>query len=693
MHSILEIDSVIKSFGLRKILSDVYLKCQTGDIIGILGRNGCGKSTLLKIIFGTLQAENKTIKINGKIYSNPYKTRNLIAYLPQYSFLPENITLRRIVDAYINSVENRRVVILDHRINKHLDKKINELSGGELRYFEILLLVNLNVKFILLDEPFSGIEPIFKEKIKELINEYRINRGFIITDHDYENIIEVSDRVLLITDGICKNIENTEQLEEYNYLPKGTISRKANKTDEENIIPVKFEVDKQTLKDLDLFENNKGGSIFSIFNNVKTIGGDITFNKMLKTPISNINILEGRKDSIKFFLEEKINLKIEREDIDFIEHYISSNISFARKNTLDAIIQSIRYKIKQTNDYYVKITGIQKTIDFIQYLSVFTSGFQNKNIPYYLSSKFFEIQEILFEKEFSKIVYSSNEKYLSAIDIAKHDVFFRKKEKEKILKMLKILYELDVFESVANATLKYNLTFPVYSNSSDPKVQIDGLYHLLIKNPIRNDFHIGKNENMCFLTGANMSGKSTFLKSFGLAVYLAHVGFPVPAKKMETTIFNGLITTINLSDNIFQGYSHFYSEVKRVKEAAAIIKEKNKVIVIFDELFRGTNVKDASDASLMITSALSKIQNSIFLISTHIVEITEDLKKHDNIFYKYFEFKLEEESPIYSYKLKTGISKERVGMQIVKNEKIVELLEQAQNDLDIVNRHKNIENL
>ena len=97
-----------------------------------------------------------------------------------------------------------------------------------------------------------------------------------------------------------------------------------------------------------------------------------------------------------------------------------------------------------------------------------------------------------------------------------------------------------------------------------------------------------------------MAGKSTFLKALGVAIYISHLGFPVPAEKMSTTIYNGIITTINLSDNMNRGYSHFYSEVRRVKEVANKLKEKNRLLVIFDELFRGTNVKDAFDASLLI---------------------------------------------------------------------------------------------
>lgn len=676
MLNVLEIDSVMKSFGSNRILSDVYLKCQTGDIIGILGRNGCGKSTLLKIIFGNLQADQKTIKINNQIYTYPYRTKNLISYLPQHTFLPENCSLKNIVNACIKDPDKRNIILKDERISKHITKTTNALSGGELRYFEILLLVNLNTKFILLDEPFSGIEPIYKDKIKELIKTYQSHKGFIITDHDYRNIIEVSDRIVLITNGACKNIDKLEQLEEYNYLPTGTLGQELNNKEQEDV-PLEFKVDKQTLEDLNLFENNKGGLVYSIFNKVKTIGGERQLTRMLETPISNINILEERRDSIKFFNDEEFNLKIEKDEIDYIEYYLGSNISFLRKNKIDSYYQSLKYKLKPTNDYYTIKTGIQKTVSLLNYIHKITIEFQNNQLPQYLSRKFFILQEILMDKEIREITGSSEINDFSAIYIARLDHFFRKTGKQKIQTVLKILYEFDVFESTAKAAVDYQLSFPVYSNSLNPLIQLDGLFHPLINNPVSNNFKLGKDENLCFLTGANMSGKSTFQKAFGLAVYLSHVGFPVPANRMETTIFNGLVTTINLSDNIFQGYSHFYSEVRRVKEAASIIKNEKKIVVIFDELFRGTNVKDAFDASLLVTEAMSKIQDSMFLISSHIVEIAGDLKKHKNIFYNCFESKIKGETPIYSYKLKNGISEERFGMQIVKNEKIVELLEEA----------------
>jgi ABC-type multidrug transport system ATPase subunit len=219
---ILEADSIIYTIGTKSLLNDIYLKCQTGEIVGLLGSNGSGKSTLLKIIFGSLPSENKHIRINGKVYNRPF-AQELIGYLSQDSFLPSDLSLIKIVNIFIPSAEKRSRVVSNQRVKLHLKKRTTQLSGGELRYFELLLLLNLDTPFVLLDEPFSGLEPIFKDQIQELLKEYRKEKGIVITDHDYRQIIEVSDRIILLLNGACKLIKNLNELEDYNYIPLGRI--------------------------------------------------------------------------------------------------------------------------------------------------------------------------------------------------------------------------------------------------------------------------------------------------------------------------------------------------------------------------------------------------------------------------------------------------------------------------------------
>src|SRR6187455_258783 len=104
MHE-LHVDSVCKSFGTRQVLHDIFISCKPGEIIGLFGRNGCGKTTLLKIIFGSLRAENKFIKVNGRIVQTLRENQNNIAYLPQKNFLPGHLQVKKIFDLFCKSTQ------------------------------------------------------------------------------------------------------------------------------------------------------------------------------------------------------------------------------------------------------------------------------------------------------------------------------------------------------------------------------------------------------------------------------------------------------------------------------------------------------------------------------------------------------------------------------------------------------------
>ena len=218
MQNLLEVDSVIKSYGHAQILTDIYLKCRQGDIIGMLGRNGAGKSTLLKIIFGTLKPENKFIRINNQVFDKPYRHPDTIQYLPQEGFLPANSTVRKIAGLYFTRNESDEILD-DDVLRKVLNTRISELSGGEGRYFEIKLLLFSKSKFLLLDEPFNGIAPILIDSIKEMIRQQAGTKGIILTDHDYRSVFDVANRIILLYDGGIKHIDKEEDLIGFGYIP------------------------------------------------------------------------------------------------------------------------------------------------------------------------------------------------------------------------------------------------------------------------------------------------------------------------------------------------------------------------------------------------------------------------------------------------------------------------------------------
>lgn len=222
MKHLLEVDSVFKVYDTKTILSDVYLKCETGDIIGILGRNGTGKSTLLKIIYGIISTENKFVRIDYKVRRKAYLYNNEISYLPQNNFIPTYFKVSKAIKLFLDKGKipdfNK-----DDFIQKIYSKKIKTLSGGELRYLEIRLILFKESKFVLLDEPFSNISPIFIEKINKLIIKYSKQKGIIITDHNYKNILSISTQLYLLKGSAIRKLKNKEELIKFGYLSEGML--------------------------------------------------------------------------------------------------------------------------------------------------------------------------------------------------------------------------------------------------------------------------------------------------------------------------------------------------------------------------------------------------------------------------------------------------------------------------------------
>lgn len=213
----LHVDSVMKTYGNDPILKDVFLFSEPGEIIGVLGRNGSGKSTLLKIIFGSLSAESKFVRADGQLIHNVSSVYPLIKYMPQDNFLPKHLKVKTIINFYVEKV-NIEVVKSNALIQPLLNLKCRKLSGGEFRLLEFLIIAYSSSKYILMDEPFNGVSPIIKEEIIKILKDQSKTKAFVITDHDYRSILEVSTKIVLIKDGCTKEIKSPSELRAYGYL-------------------------------------------------------------------------------------------------------------------------------------------------------------------------------------------------------------------------------------------------------------------------------------------------------------------------------------------------------------------------------------------------------------------------------------------------------------------------------------------
>ncbi len=436
---------------------------------------------------------------------------------------------------------------------------------------------------------------------------------------------------------------------------------------------MKFECDRQTMKDLEIFKDfrDSAPSIFNLYNFTLTQGGGDVLSDWMRKPTSDIDTLQHRVELFKYLKEQQLELSIKSSQIEYVERYIHSNTPILANNPIYVLVKGIRQWLKPTSAYYQLRTGIQQLLHLLAEISRKTN-FPKDEIPTLLLENT-ETTRRLLEYAMIKKGLGVNKK-LSVKMICILDRLFRHQLKSETLTIIIEIYHLDAFISVAKAAREREFCFPHFQNTTTPSFSIKGLRHPLLQSVVPYDVEMEAATNLYFLTGPNMAGKSTFLKSVALAIYLAHIGFPVAATAMTTSIYKGIFTTINLSDDINLGYSHFYSEVHRVKKMAITLENKRPLFVVFDELFRGTNLKDASEGSTEIIKALSRIPDSTFYVSTHIVEVADELKGIDNVRFKYFDATLKDGVPTYDYRLRDGISSERMGMYIIRREGVLDIL-------------------
>jgi DNA mismatch repair ATPase MutS len=436
-----------------------------------------------------------------------------------------------------------------------------------------------------------------------------------------------------------------------------------------------FIADKQTLEDLNMLGKYKQHSVFNLFNKVKTAGGEKLLGEMFQVPLLDHEEINRRSAIFQYFQIKKTIFPFSNEQFSIMENYLNGDsgnnyasafISLTKKKLLGILVRDEEYQNIQN--------GLQKTIGVLDDCRIFINKFEDSNHPFY--DELLTLKNILNDPKLQPLTTAqSGISQLSLQKTAKYDHLLRHTMLAPLTAVMDIFYQLDVYIAVADLAQEKGFSYARALPAGNNLFKAVGLSHPCIEKAVANPVSFNQESNMIFLTGANMAGKSTFMKAFGINVYLAHMGFPVAAKEMQFSVKEGIYSSINVPDNLDMGYSHFYAEVLRVKKVAEEVSEEKKLVIIFDELFKGTNVKDAYDATLAVTAAFSEYRNCLFIISTHIIEAGEVLQtEQDNIQLLYLPTIMNGTIPAYTYQLQPGISSDRHGMMIIENEGILELL-------------------
>lgn len=201
MMNTLELESVRYEINGRKILSDVYLKMETGKVTALAGRNGEGKTSLFRIMYGTLTPETGAVFLNKvRLPKQAYKIEGLISFLPQTSFIPGYLRVAAVFSLFSVPMDELFVFFPEFR---HQEKKrFGQLSGGEQRLLEAFLVIKAPTIFTILDEPFTHLMPVHVERLMEVIADDKQRKGFLVADHQLQQVLELSDSLYYLDAGI-----------------------------------------------------------------------------------------------------------------------------------------------------------------------------------------------------------------------------------------------------------------------------------------------------------------------------------------------------------------------------------------------------------------------------------------------------------------------------------------------------------
>ena len=434
-----------------------------------------------------------------------------------------------------------------------------------------------------------------------------------------------------------------------------------------------FTIDRQSQEELNLMGKFRQGSVYSLFNQVRTRSGEHLLDQLFKNPMMDEKQINNRTAVFQFFQQSKLQFPFDPQQVQLMQEYVDTAGAKSHLQTLvNILVKKTLSSLTRDERYKNLIQGLQASIVCLKKCQGIVEWLYQQPGPY--KQRTAEIKEILDTLQMNALTDTDIYSSISVRKIAESDHLLKNKLNQKIRTVLQFIAELDVNIAVGNVAASKGFTWATALPEQLNLLTATDLKHPCIDKAVGNNISMQQQSNVIFLTGANMAGKSTWMKTIGISMYLAHIGFPVSAASMEFSVRGGIYSSINVADNIALGYSHFYAEVVRVKCAADATATGKHLLLMFDELFKGTNVKDAYDGTLAVTEAFAEYRNCLFIVSTHIIESGEALKGRKNVRFYYMPTELKNGIPGYSYRLKEGITEDRQGMMIIRNEGVLELI-------------------
>ena len=444
--------------------------------------------------------------------------------------------------------------------------------------------------------------------------------------------------------------------------------------------PDEMQMDAQTYRDLEIFEGEGGASsLFDLCNYTRSGAGAKALKARMKKPWARAERIRAVQESLSFISQHRS--AFDRLPSDAItgtlEKYLNGSLPLVTSDSkFEFWIWALEVRFGDFRPYSRIARGVQATSSLVRVLRKMASLRELTAAPGEVGALLAEMRALLARPAFAVV---GEERWdLPAWQTLRIDRGFRLIEKDTITRLLDIACAIDALVSMTDAVDKHGFVMPEIADGP-LGVEADGVSHPFIKGAVPNPIALDQERRMLFLTGPNMAGKTTYLRACGIALYLAHLGMGVPARSFRFAPCERLFSSITVNDNVRAGVSFFRAEALRVKAIAHAVTEGLRVVALMDEPFRGTNVKDALDASEAVLERFAERDGNLFLVSSHLIELGERLTASGRVDLRHFEASEHEGRLRFDYVLRPGVSSQRLGMRVLREEGIFDLLDRDVN--------------
>jgi DNA mismatch repair ATPase MutS len=433
-------------------------------------------------------------------------------------------------------------------------------------------------------------------------------------------------------------------------------------------------IDPGTLHDLDVLSTStRGGTLFGLVDRTRSrVGSEQLRRRLASPPRSSEQVLAHQRAHRELAANAvEYRRSLDAAGLDAVDRYLGSTWQppTARRwigRAVEALWLRLRYRefFRTIEDGQIRVAGL---LD-----SAATLGQRlDRSNEVVLRAIGAEIQSQVELAGKTRLLDLSGRRSMAA-SLA-FDQLARGSGAACLRALIVLLGQLEAMASLAAATVEHGWTYPRVGSQLIAR----GLIHpLLGKRAIPNDLILPPEVRVCFLTGPNMAGKSTFLRAVALAMLLAQAGCGVPAAEMEFSPVDAIFSSIQIQDDLSSAESFYLAEVRRIKALALILRERGAALAVIDEPFRGTNVHDATEATLAIIARLTERTSALVFIASHLGEVVPEISNDARVRLLHFAADLGSGEPRFDYQLRDGASSQRLGMTLLKREGVLELLSQ-----------------